>query len=142
MIRVILRLPLIKRSRQGQHAQGTISYTVSPVHTTELWIDMAKANRRYGCPFFVYQRYGWLLQPYVAFDLVKKLKKAIDIPIQLHAHATTGLSTACIIKAVEAGIDRVDTCIGSMSMTYSHSATNSVVSILEAEPKKNWLRFK
>jgi oxaloacetate decarboxylase alpha subunit len=80
-----------------------------------------------------------LLQPYVAYDLVKKLKKAIDIPIQLHAHATTGLSTACIIKAVEAGIDRVDTCIGSMSMTYSHSATNSVVSILEHGPRKTGL---
>jgi oxaloacetate decarboxylase alpha subunit len=73
----------------------------------------------------------WALHPYDAYDLVKKLKATVDIPIQLHAHATTGLSTASIVKAVEAGIDRVDTAIGSMSMTYGHSATNSVVSILE-----------
>mgnify|MGYP003341663227 FL=1 len=77
-----------------------------------------------------------LLQPYVAYDLVKKLKKAIDIPIQLHAHATTGLSTATLIKAIEAGIDRVDTSIASMSMTYGHSSTNAVVSILDHGPRK------
>ena len=123
----------------GQHAQGTISYTVSPVHTTELWIDMAKRIEDMGAHSLCIKDMAGLLQPYVAYDLVKKLKKVIDIPIQLHAHATTGLSTACIIKAVEAGIDRVDTCIGSMSMTYSHSATNSVVSILEHGPRKTGL---
>ena len=125
--------------KTGAHAQGTISYTVSPVHTTELWIDMAKEIEDMGAHSLCIKDMAGLLQPYVAYDLVKKLKKAIDIPIQLHAHATTGLSTACIIKAVEAGIDRVDTCIGSMSMTYSHSATNSVVSILEASPRKTGL---
>ena len=125
--------------KAGQHAQGTISYTVSPVHTTELWIDMAKEIEDMGAHSLCIKDMAGLLQPYVAYDLVKKLKKAIDIPIQLHAHATTGLSTACIVKAVEAGIDRVDTCIGSMSMTYSHSATNSVVSILEASPRKTGL---
>ena len=125
--------------KAGQHAQGTISYTVSPVHTTELWIDMAKEIEDMGAHSLCIKDMAGLLQPYVAYDLVKKLKKAIDIPIQLHAHATTGLSTACIVKAVEAGIDRDDTCIGSMSMTYSHSATNSVVSILEASPRKTGL---
>tara|TARA_Y100000385_G_scaffold247768_1_gene268051 strand:+ start:606 stop:2396 length:1791 start_codon:yes stop_codon:yes gene_type:complete len=125
--------------KAGQHAQGTISYTVSPVHTTDIWIDMAKEIEDMGAHSLCIKDMAGLLQPYVAYDLVKKLKKAIDIPIQLHAHATTGLSTACIVKAVEAGIDRVDTCIGSMSMTYSHSATNSVVSILEASPRKTGL---
>jgi oxaloacetate decarboxylase alpha subunit len=105
----------------------------------ELWIDMAKEIEDMGAHSLCIKDMAGLLQPYVAFDLVKKLKKAIDIPIQLHAHATTGLSTASIIKAVEAGIDRVDTCIGSMSMTYGHSATNSVVSILEASPRKTGL---
>ena len=123
----------------GQHAQGTISYTVSPVHTTELWIEQAKKIEDIGAHSLCIKDMAGLLQPYDAYDLVTKLKKAINIPIQLHAHATTGLSTACIIKAVEAGIDRVDTCIGSMSMTYSHSATNSVVSILEASPRKTGL---
>ena len=134
-----LKTAIDQTIKVGQHAQGTISYTVSPVHTTELWIDMAKKIEDMGAHSLCIKDMAGLLQPYVAYDLVKKLKKAIDIPIQLHAHATTGLSTACIIKAVEAGIDRVDTCIGSMSMTYSHSATNSVVSILEHGPRKTGL---
>ena len=134
-----LKTAIDQTVKVGQHAQGTISYTVSPVHTTELWIDMAKKIEDMGAHSLCIKDMAGLLQPYVAYDLVKKLKKVIDIPIQLHAHATTGLSTACIIKAVEAGIDRVDTCIGSMSMTSSHSATNSVVSILEHGSRKTGL---
>ena len=126
----------------GQHAQGTISYTVSPVHTVDLWVEMAKKIEDMGAHSLCIKDMAGLLQTYVAYDLVKKLKNAIDIPIQLHAHATTGLSTASIIKAVEAGIDRVDTSIGSMSMTYGHSATNSVVSILEHGPRKTGLDLK
>jgi len=123
----------------GQHAQGTLSYTVSPVHTMQTWIDMAKEIEDMGAHSLCIKDMAGLLQPYVAYDLVKELKAAVDIPIQLHAHATTGLSTASIIKAAEAGIDRVDTAIGSMSMTYGHSATNSVVSILENSPRKTGL---
>jgi oxaloacetate decarboxylase alpha subunit len=123
----------------GQHAQGTISYTVSPVHNMQTWIDMAREIEDMGAHSLCIKDMAGLLQPYVAYDLVKELKAVIDIPIQLHAHATTGLSTASIIKAVEAGIDRVDTAIGSMSMTYGHSATNSVVSILENSPRKTGL---
>ena len=126
----------------GQHAQGTISYTVSPVHTVDLWVEMARKIEDMGAHSLCIKDMAGLLQPYVAYDLVKKLKNAINIPIQLHAHATTGLSTASIIKAVEAGIDRVDTSIGSMSMTYGHSATNSVVSILEHGPRKTGLDLK
>ena len=125
-----------------QHAQGTISYTVSPVHTTELWVEMAKKIEDMGADSLCIKDMAGLLQPYVAFDLVTKLKAAIDIPIQLHAHATTGLSTATILKSIEAGIDRVDTAIGSMSMTYGHSATNSVVSILDHSPRKTGLDLK
>ncbi len=123
----------------GQHAQGTLSYTVSPVHNTQTWLDMAREIEDMGAHSLCIKDMAGLLQPYVAYDLVKELKAAVDIPIQLHAHATTGLSTAAIIKAVEAGIDRVDTAIGSMSMTYGHSATNSVVSILENSPRKTGL---
>lgn len=123
----------------GQHAQGTISYTVSPVHNINSWIEMAKKIEDMGAHSLCIKDMAGLLQPYVAFDLVSKLKATIDIPIQLHAHATTGLSTASIIKSIEAGIDRVDTAIGSMSMTYGHSATNSIVSILEHSPRKTGL---
>jgi oxaloacetate decarboxylase alpha subunit len=125
-----------------QHAQGTISYTVSPVHNMQTWIDMAKRIEDMGAHSLCIKDMAGLLQPYVAYDLVKKLKATIDIPIQLHAHATTGLSTATIIKSVEAGIDRVDTAIGSMSMTYGHSATNSIVSILENSPRKTGLDLR
>ncbi len=125
-----------------QHAQGTISYTVSPVHNMQTWLDMAKRIEDMGAHSLCIKDMAGLLQPYVAYDLVKQLKETIDIPIQLHAHATTGLSTATIIKSVEAGIDRVDAAIGSMSMTYGHSATNSVVSILENSPRKTGLNLE
>ena len=83
-----------------------------------------------------------MLKPYVGYELVKELKKTVAIPIQLHAHATTGLSTATITKCVEAGIDNVDTSISSMSMTYGHSATESVVSIFEGGERDTGLDIK
>jgi oxaloacetate decarboxylase alpha subunit len=86
-----LKTAIDQTIKVGQHAQGTISYTVSPVHTTELWIDMAKRIEDMGAHSLCIKDMAGLLQPYVAYDLVKKLKKVIDIPIQLHAHATTGL---------------------------------------------------
>ena len=115
----------------GKHAQGTISYTVSPVHTTELWVDQARQIEDAGADSICIKDMAGLLTPYVGFDLVTRLKKAVNIPIQLHAHATTGLSTSTIMKCVEAGIDNVDTAISSMSMAYGHSATESVVSIFQ-----------
>jgi|TARA_B110000858_G_C17800353_1_gene474891 oxaloacetate decarboxylase alpha subunit len=115
----------------GKHAQGTISYTVSPVHTIELWVDQARKIEDAGADSICIKDMAGLLTPYVGFDLVSRLKKAVAIPIQLHAHATTGLSTSTIMKCVEAGIDNVDTAISSMSMTYGHSATESVVSIFQ-----------
>ncbi|MDB3971803.1 sodium-extruding oxaloacetate decarboxylase subunit alpha [Candidatus Thioglobus sp.] len=134
-----LKTAIDQAVKLNQHAQGTISYTLSPVHNTQTWLDMAKQIEDMGAHSLCIKDMAGLLQPYVAYDLVKQLKETIDIPIQLHAHATTGLSTATIVKSVEAGIDRVDTSIGSMSMTYGHSATNSVVSILENSPRKTGL---
>lgn len=113
----------------GKHAQGTLSYTVSPVHNTQLWLSMAKQLEDAGADSICIKDMAGLLKPYVGYELVTELKKCVDIPIQLHAHATTGLSTTTITKCVEAGIDNVDTSISSMSMTYGHSATESVVSI-------------
>jgi len=115
----------------GKHAQGTISYTVSPVHTVDLWVDLARQIEDAGADSICIKDMAGLLNPYVGYDLVSKIKKAVNIPLQLHCHATTGLSTTTITKCVEAGIDNVDTAISSMSMTYGHSATESVVSIFE-----------
>jgi oxaloacetate decarboxylase alpha subunit len=123
----------------GKHAQGTISYTVSPVHTLDLWVDQARQIEDAGADSICIKDMAGLLTPYVGFELVTRLKSAVVIPIQLHAHATTGLSTATIIKCVEAGIDNVDTAISSMAMTYGHSATESVVSIFHGRERDTGL---
>ena len=117
--------------KTGKHAQGTLSYTVSPVHTIAGYVDMAKQLEDLGCHSICIKDMAGLLKPYVAFELVSKLKEAVQIPIGMQSHATTGMSTATNIKAAEAGIDMVDTSISSMSMTYGHSATESVVAILQ-----------
>ena len=109
------------------HAQGTISYTTSPVHTMELWVDLGKQIEDMGAHSICIKDMAGLLKPYDAFELVSRLKKSTKIPIHMQCHATTGLSTPSIIKAVEAGIDNVDTAISSMSMTYGHSPTETIV---------------
>ena len=126
----------------GKHAQGTISYTVSPVHTIDLWVDQARKIEDAGADSICIKDMAGLLTPYVGYELVTKLKQAVAIPIQLHAHATTGLSTTTITKCVEAGIDNVDTAISSMSMTYGHSATESVVSIFKGQERDTGLNIE
>jgi oxaloacetate decarboxylase alpha subunit len=127
--------------KQGKHAQGTMSYTVSPVHTIDRWVDMGRSLEDLGADSICIKDMAGLLKPYVGYDLVSKLKEACEIPIQLHCHATTGLSTATIVKCVEAGIDNVDTAISSMSMTSGHSATESIVAILEDTPRSTGLEM-
>lgn len=116
---------------QGKHAQGTLSYTTSPVHTMDSWVDLAKQIEDMGADSIAIKDMAGVLTPYDAFELVTKLKAQTDLEVQLHAHATSGLSDMTILKAVEAGIDRVDTAISSMSMTYGHTATESVVAALK-----------
>jgi oxaloacetate decarboxylase alpha subunit len=113
-----------------RHAQGTISYTLSPVHTLDAWVDQGKRIEDMGADSIAIKDMAGLLRPYTGYELVRRLKESCDIPIHMQCHATTGLSTATILKCVEAGIDNVDTSISSMSMTYGHSPTESVVAIL------------
>ncbi len=115
----------------GKHAQGTLSYTVSPVHTIDMWIELAKTIESMGANSIAIKDMAGLLKPYVAFELVTRLKKEVNVPIHMQCHATTGMSTATALKAAEAGIDNVDTAISSMSMTYGHSPTEALVAILE-----------
>jgi oxaloacetate decarboxylase alpha subunit len=122
-----------------KHAQGTISYTVSPVHTIQMWVDLAKEIEDMGAHSLCIKDMAGLLKPYVAFDLVSRLKASLGIPIHMQCHATTGMSTATYVKAIEAGIDNVDTSISSISMTYGHSATESLVAILEDEERDTGL---
>ena len=114
----------------GKHAQGTISFTKSVVHTTDMWVEYAKTLEDMGADSIAIKDMSGILTPYDAFDLVSRLKAQTDLEVQLHAHATSGLSDMTILKSVEAGIDRVDTAISSMSMTYGHTATESVVAAL------------
>ena len=123
----------------GKHAQGTMSYTVSPVHSLEYWLDMAKGLEEMGCNSICIKDMAGLLNPYTCFELVSRLKETVSVPIAIHSHATTGMSTATNIKAAEAGIDMVDTAISSMAMTYGHSATESVVAILQENERDTGL---
>ncbi len=116
--------------KQGRHAQGTISYTLSPVHTLESWVDLARRIEDAGADSVAIKDMAGLLKPYEGFRLVKRLKEVCSIPIHMQCHATTGLAHATILKCVEAGIDNVDTAISSMSMTYGHSPTETLVATL------------
>jgi len=123
----------------GAHAQGTLSYTVSPVHNLEGWLTMAKQLEDLGAHSLCIKDMAGLLKPYVAAELIGKLKKTVSIPIALHCHATTGLSVATHMKAIDANIDVIDSAISSMSMTYGHSATETIVSIVEGTSRDTGL---
>ena len=125
--------------KAGKHAQGTICYTVSPVHTLEMYVEQARKLVEMGADSIAIKDMAGLLKPYVAYDLVSRLKKELDIPIHMQCHATTGMSTATAIKAAEAGIDNVDAAISSMSMTYGHSPTEAIVAILEGTDRDTGL---
>ena len=132
----------IKAVKQmGKHAQGTLSYTVSDVHSLEGWINMAKELEDLGCDSICIKDMAGLLQPYIAEQLIKGIKKVVDIPLNLHAHATTGLSTASLMKSIDAGIDIVDTSISSMSLTYGHTPTETIVSIMEGSKRDTGMKL-
>ncbi len=123
----------------GKHAQGTISYTVSRLHNIDLWVDLGRRIQDMQADSLCIKDMAGLLKPYVAFELVSRLKEALEIPIHMQSHATTGMSTATYLKSIEAGIDNLDTAISSMSMTYGHSATETLVAILESTPRETGL---
>lgn len=123
----------------GAHAQGAISYTTSSVHTIDGWVDMAKRLEDMGSHSICIKDMAGLLKPYVAEELVTKIKACTDIPLALHCHATTGLSLATQQKAIDAGVDIIDTAISSMSMTYGHSPTETLVSIVEGTARDTGL---
>jgi oxaloacetate decarboxylase alpha subunit len=123
----------------GAHAQGTISYTQSPVHNLDTWLTQAKQLEDLGCHSICIKDMAGLLRPYEAEELILGLKKTVDVPIAMQCHATTGLSTATYQKAIDAGIDMLDTAISSMSMTYGHSATETMVAIVEGTDRDTGL---
>src|SRR5690554_5105207 len=121
------------------HAQGTLSYTVSPVHKVQTWVDMARELEDMGCHSICIKDMAGLLRPYECETLIKALRDAVELPIAMQCHATTGLSTATYQKAIDAGIDMLDTAVSSMSMTYGHTATETVVAMVQDTPRDTGL---
>ena len=123
----------------GAHAQGTLSYTTSSFHTIDNWVDLAKRLEDLGCHSLCIKDMSGLLKPYEAYELITKIKSYCDVPLALHSHATTGLSTATAIKAIEAGLDILDTAISPMSQTYGHTPTETVVAMLQGTERDTGL---
>ena len=115
----------------GGHAQGTLSYTTSPVHTMQTWLDTTEQLLEIGIDSLVIKDMSGILNPMAAADLVREIKKRFDIELHLHCHSTTGMAEMALLKAIEAGVDGVDTAISSMSGTYGHPATESMVATLQ-----------
>ena len=125
----------------GAHAQGTLSYTTSPVHSADAWVDLAKRLEDLGCHSLCIKDMSGLLKPYEAEELITRIKASCDVPLALHCHATTGLSIATAVKAAEAGVDILDTAISSMSCTYGHTPTETVVAMLQGTERDTQLNL-
>lgn len=120
--------------KQGGHAQGTLSYTTSPVHTLQTWLDVTEQLLEIGIDSLVIKDMSGILTPMAAHELVSEIKKRYDVELHLHCHSTTGMAEMALLKAIEAGVDGVDTSISSMSGTYGHPATESIVATLQGTP--------
>ena len=117
-------------NNERQNSQGTICYTTSPVHNEKYWIKLAKDIEDLGAKSLAIKDMAGLLRPNVGYELIKKLKKNLKIPIHLHTHSSTGLADATNLKAYEAGVDNIDTSISSFSNLYAHTATESFISMI------------
>jgi len=126
-------------NRQGAHAQGTICYTTSPVHTMQSWVDVAEQLMECGVNSIALKDMSGVMSPYEAYELVSTLKKQLDVELHLHCHSTAGIADMTLLKAIEAGVDRVDTAVSSMSGTYGHPATESIVAALKGTERDTGL---
>ena len=123
----------------GKHAEGTLCYTTSPVHGPELFVEQARAMAAMGCDSIAIKDMAGLLTPQATFALVSSLKKAVDLPVALHSHSTSGLAPLCQLKAVEAGVDRIDTAISAFAGGTSHPSTEAMVAALAEDPRATGL---
>jgi oxaloacetate decarboxylase alpha subunit len=117
--------------KTGKHIQAAISYAVTPFHTIEKYAELAKQYADIGADSIAIKDMSGLLKPYVAYDLVKAIKKVTDLPIEIHSHSTTGMSVGTLVKAAEAGAEILDTVISSLAMGTSHSPTETMVEIFK-----------
>ncbi len=136
-----LRCSVAAALEVGAHAQGTLCYTTSPVHQLQNWVDLAKRLQDLGCHSLCIKDMAGLLKPYEAEALIRAIKAEVDLPLALHCHATTGLSLPTHMKAIDAGIDILDTAISTMSMTYGHSPTETVVAMVDDSERSTGLQL-
>jgi oxaloacetate decarboxylase alpha subunit len=115
----------------GAHAQAAMSYTLGPPYSVDYYVDLAKTLEQMGADTICIKDMAGLITPYVAYELIGRLKAEVGIPIHLHSHSTSGMATPALIKAAEAGVDIVDTAISALSMTTSHPPTESIVATLQ-----------
>ncbi|MFP6800885.1 MAG: sodium-extruding oxaloacetate decarboxylase subunit alpha [Pseudomonas sp.] len=126
-----LRVSIEAVKAAGKHAQGTIAYTTSPVHTVEAFVKQAKAMQAMGIDSIAIKDMAGLLTPYATADLVRALKADVDLPVFIHSHDTAGMGSMCQLKAIEAGADHIDTAISSFAWGTSHPGTESMVAALK-----------
>ena len=117
--------------KENAHVQGAISYTISPVHNNEYFVEYAKQLENTGADSICIKDMAGLLTPYTTYELVKMLKSAVKIPIQLHTHYTSGLASMVLLKGIEAGVDVIDTAISPLALGTSHAPTESMVAALQ-----------
>ena len=129
-----LRVAIEAVKAAGKHAQGTLSYTTSPVHTVAAYVEQAKAMQAMGIDSIAIKDMAGLLTPYATFELVKALKAEVDLPVFVHSHDTSGMGAMCQLKAIEAGADHIDTAISSFAWGTSHPGTESMVAALRGTP--------
>jgi oxaloacetate decarboxylase alpha subunit len=125
--------------REGAHVQASMSYTTGPPYSVDYYVDLAKELEKMGADTVCIKDMAGLITPYIAYELVSRLKAEIDVPIHLHSHSTSGMATAALLKAVEAGVDIVDTAISALSMTTSHPPTESIVATLQGTERDTGL---
>lgn len=128
--------------KYGGHAQGTVVYTTSPVHSNDYYVKVAKQLEKLGIDSLCIKDMAGLLTPYNAYELVSKLKKQIKVPIQLHSHYTTGMASMTYLKAIEAGVDVIDTAMSPFALGTSQPPTETMVAVLKDTPYDTKLDFE
>lgn len=137
-----IRVALETTKREGAHAQAAISYTISPAHTTGVYVKLAQEMEQMGADSICIKDMSGLLTPYYAQELVGAIKQAISVPLEVHSHATSGLASMMYIKAIEAGADIVDTAISPFSSGTSQPPTESLVATLNESPYNTGLNLE
>lgn len=137
-----LKKSILSIKKYDGHCQCAICYTTSPVHTIDYYVNLAKEFEEQGADSICIKDMAGILKPYDAYELVRRLKSELNIPIDLHTHSTTGIAEMTILKAIEAGVDIVDTAISPLSRGTSQMATESLVETLNIKESINTERLK